>query len=300
MTLDDLLGRFYKHLVYEENVSKHTLRAYESDLGQFKEHLCRSNVGIDDVDHVFMRRYMANLANRNYSRSTLNRKLAAVRGFLRFAVRQGAIKSSPAEIISAPKLKQTLPKILRANEIEHLMSLPDQASIYGRRDRAILEVLYGCGIRVAELVGMEVERVDLGRRELRVIGKRDKERLVPLSSYATDALRIYMEKSRDEILAKNKKSTVTAVFLNRSGTRLSDGGVRRLMAKYMAKVTKDRNITPHSLRHTFATHLLEGGADLRTVQDLLGHVDIATTQIYTHLSQARLKQVYKQAHPRAE
>lgn len=298
--MNDLFTGYLKHLEYEKNVSAHTLKAYETDLRQFQEYLERAAVKVSETDHVFLRRYMAFLVNLRYSRATLNRKLAVIRSLYKFAIREGLVTHNPAELINAPKLEQTLPKILRQSEVDYLMDAPEAKEPAGKRDRAILEVLYGCGIRVAELVSMDLNSLDLGRQELRVIGKRSKERLVPVNRHSTEALDDYLRNGRPALLVRNPDKNTKAVFLNRFGVRLSDVGVRRLLAKYMAKVAADKKITPHSLRHSFATHLLEGGADLRTVQDLLGHVDISTTQIYTHLSQARLREVYDRAHPRAE
>lgn len=298
--MDQLIKNYLDHISFEKNVSVNTLKAYSSDLRQFKEYLSRAQVDPCDVDHVFIRRYLAYLMNLKYSRPTLNRKLAAVRAFYKFIVREGKVTQNPVELINAPKLEKSLPKALRSSEVDALIEASDSASVLGKRDKAILEVLYGCGVRVSELVGLDLDRLYLDRREIRVIGKRSKERLLPVNNHAVQSLERYLRDSRPLLASRNRSESTRAVFLNKLGQRLSDNGVRRMMDKYMNKVAVDRRITPHGLRHSFATHLLEGGADLRTIQDLLGHVDISTTQIYTHLSQVKLKEIYKRTHPRAE
>lgn len=291
---------FFNYLAAERNMSEHTLRAYQSDILQFLAYLSRAKKGLKKVDHVFLRRYLAYLQTLSYSRPTIARKLASIRAFFKFLLREEFLGSNPAALLSAPKLEKRLPKVLRLDVLNLLLKAPDNNSKHGLRDRAILELLYGTGMRVSELASLNVEDVDFGQMEVKVMGKGRKERILPLNRAAHTTIDLYLSDGRDGFLKYNRKANKEfALFLNSRGGRLSTGGVRRMLNRYVKKLAVEGKVSPHSIRHTFATHLLEAGADLRAVQELLGHVDLSSTQIYTHLSRSRLKEVYSKAHPRA-
>lgn len=284
----------------ERDLSPHTLDAYRGDLAQFAQWADRGGLGaVEELDRRVIRRYSAYLAQRRYARRTIARKLSALRSMLRWAVVTGVLEGSPADDLPALRPDKSLPRILKAPEAARLCELPPTDSPEGTRDRAMLEVLYGSGLRVAELCGLDLADLDLASGSARVLGKGRKQRLVPLSGPARDALATYLAEARPALLAKDRfGGDVAAVFLNARGLRIGPRSVRARVARYGAEVA-GRAIGPHSLRHSFATHLLDGGADLRSVQELLGHESLATTQVYTHVSTERLRKVYEQSHPRA-
>lgn len=294
---------FQMYLSSERNVSDHTVLAYTYDVSQFLDYLKRARLKLKSVDHTVLRRYLSWMSTRRYSAKSIARKLAALRTFFKFLERERIISANPTVLISTPKLNKKLPQFLKVSVMEELLRAPDERGILGKRDRAILEILYGCGIRVSELVGLDLEDIDFFRKEIKVLGKGYKERIVPINAKTLEALEVYISTGRKKLLLNEKKKEETAhtqaLFLNKGGSRLSDVGVRRILSKYVRKVGLMQGITPHVIRHTFATHLLEGGADLRAVQELLGHVDLSSTQVYTHLSEARLRDIYLKAHPRA-
>jgi integrase/recombinase XerC len=247
--------------------------------------------GVSTLD---LRAYLAELRRRNYSRATVARKIATLRSFYKYLARQGEVELNPVKVIRTPRQEKRLPKFLTPDDIERLLAAPKGDDPLTLRDRAMLEVLYSTGIRVSELVGMNLEDVDTMGESVRVRGKGKRERLAPLGSFALKAL--------DQYLAARKAGSVhdaAAVFVNRHGQRLSTRSVRRKLSKYLAIAGLNPSVSPHTLRHSFATHMLERGADLRAVQELLGHRSLSTTQIYTHVAAARLKEVYEAAHPRA-
>jgi tyrosine recombinase XerC len=287
--LKNYIARFEKYINIEKNYSGHTLRNYKSDLEEFSLFLGKKTP--DKVSHLDMRRFLAELRGKNSSKRTIVRKLASIRSFFKFLFREKYIKINPAEGIFTPKVDKNLPEFLDAEKIIKLITSPDTGTAQGLRDRAILEVLYSTGIRVSELVGLNREKVDFISGSLRVRGKGKKERLALLGKEAQKALRNYL---REGIALKTD-----AVFLNKNGTRLTDRSVRRIINKYINKCGIEQNISPHSIRHSFATHLIDNGADLRSVQELLGHENLSTTQIYTHMGSRRLQDMYKKAHPRA-
>ena len=299
---DTAEGDFDSFLLYlcaERNLSANTVRAYAADLTHFLKYLERCRVSLAVVDHKLLRRYMAFLQNFSVSRSTTARKMAAIRAFFKYLqTHLGKIQSNPAKLVSSKKIARRLPKILKAAEIDGLIALPDGASAAGQRDRAIFEVLYGAGVRVSELTGLDEADINWRDGEIKVFGKGSKERIVPLNGRALSAQTAYVNKGRLE-LRKKGVAEDTAVFLNRYGDRLGAGAVRRMVGRYVEQYALVKGVTPHTFRHTFATHLLEGGAGLRAVQELLGHVDLSTTQVYTHLGKSQLRKIYKQAHPRA-
>ncbi len=285
------IDKFINYLKIEKNASHHTIINYKIDLKAFSSFLGEAD--INSVDHLALRRFLAELRGKNYSKRTIARKLASLRSFFRFLYREGHIKSNPVTAISSPKLDKKLPKFLDVGKVTKLILSPDVKTESGLRDRAILETLYSCGIRVSELVGLDMDDVDFISGVIKVLGKGRKERMVPIGDMALDSIRKYAEGRGAR--AKDKK----AVFLNSRGSRLTDRSVRRVVDKYIHACSIEEKISPHSLRHSFATHLLDRGADLRSVQELLGHMNLSTTQIYTHVTMERLKNVYDKAHPRA-
>ena len=288
---------FLKSLRAERDLSPHTIEAYRSDIDQFTEWAGRGRVRtLAEVDRRLLRRYVAWLSERKYARRSIARKASAIRALLRWAVIHDLVPANPAEGVAAPKLDRPLPKVLRADDAAALVELPPDDDPVGVRDRALLELLYGSGIRVSELCGLDLGDLDLRSGRFRVTGKGRKERRLPMTPQACDWVRRYTAEARPQLLRKDASAT-DALFLNTRGTRIGPRSVRSVVAKYSRETTGA--IGPHALRHTFATHLLDGGADLRTVQELLGHENLATTQIYTHVSMERLKTVYEQSHPRA-
>ena len=285
------IDKFINYLKIEKNASNHTIINYTIDLKAFS--LFLGDADINSVDHLALRRFLAELRGKNYSKRTIARKLASLRSFFKFLYREGHIKSNPITAISSPKLDKKLPKFLDVGKVKTLIEYADVKTSSGLRDRAILETLYSCGIRVSELVGLDMDDVDLISGVIKVLGKGRKERMVPIGDMAVGSIRKYAKERSG--CAKEKK----AVFLNSRGGRLTGGNVRRIIDKYIHACSIEENISPHSLRHSFATHLLDKGADLRSVQELLGHMNLSTTQIYTHVTMERLKKVYDKAHPRA-
>jgi len=296
------LDRFINHMQAVRNASPNTVRSYATDIGQFLAFLMDEGLGIEpgDIDSKTVRRYVARLHRQGISRTSTARKLSSLRAFFRYAVRKGLMESDPTMGLPSVKLDKRLPKFLRDEQIEALMQRPDVNEPLGMRDHAILEVLYATGARVSELVGVNLRDVDLRGGEIRVFGKGSKERVTLIGRAAQEALHSYLSHGRGKLLAKRRDGArEDALFLNRNGCRLTGRSVHRLVDKYFGDVSDEMKISPHVLRHTFATHMLEHGADLRSIQELLGHASISTTQIYAHVTRERLKQVYDQAHPRA-
>lgn len=295
-----MIEEFFAHLTVEKGVSPHTLRAYQRDIQQFFAYLQRADINIESVNHIFLRRYLAYLQTLKYSRTTVARKVASLRTFFKFLNRENYLAANPALLLIIPKLKKRLPRSLEFDAVKDLLEAPDLEATFGQRDKAILETLYGTGIRVGELVGLNITSLDFLQNWIKVFGKGSKERIVPINQVALSFIQKYLASSRGMLLRRgDRDDEERALFINSRGTRLSDGGVRRMINKYVRRMSLNRKVSPHVLRHTFATHLLEAGADLRAIQELLGHVDLSSTQIYTHLSKARLKDVYEKAHPRA-
>ena len=294
------LWSFMEFLCTEKHTAKLTVQGYVGDVSQFILFLEKQGLTPSQADYRCLRHYLAMLKERGYARSSVARKLAAVRSFLRYLKREGLLEENTWEIVSTPKQEKKLPRFLYVDEAKSLVESPDHETLLGNRDRAILEVLYGTGIRVKELSDLNLSAVNLEAGFLLVRGKGCKERVVPLGGYARQALAVYLEKARPLLLSENKKSNgEEALFLNRFGQRLSDRGVRRLVHTYSRKSGQGIQVSPHMLRHSFATHLLGGGADLRAVQEMLGHASLSTTQLYTHITKNELKKTYLKTHPRA-
>jgi tyrosine recombinase XerC len=282
------LEKFFTYLEIERNYSGHTILNYRIDLEEFFKFL--GPTSIEAVGYPDLRRFLAQLKGRNLKPRTVSRKLSSLRSFFKFLQREKVIRSNPAKLLVTPKLDKPLPHFMSEEETVQLIESPKSGKLNSPRDRAIFEILYSTGIRVSELVGLNVEDVDFIGNIIKVMGKGKKERLVPIGDQALDALKKYMDARK----ADNK-----FVFLNKNGTRLSDRSVRNIINKYILEQAMSQHVTPHMFRHSFATHLLNHGADLRSVQELLGHVNLSTTQIYTHLTTEKLKKVYDQSHPRA-
>jgi integrase/recombinase XerD len=296
--------RYLDHLTVERGLSEHTVVAYRRDLRRYLDFLAtRDVVEPDAVEEATVRSFVASLSastygddERPYRASSVARTLSSVRSFHRFLVREGVTDRDPAVEISQPKLPRSLPRPLTVEEVTRLLEAPDPASPTGIRDRAILESLYGAGLRISELVGVDVDDVDLELGSVRVLGKGGKEREVPLGRMGREAIAAYLTRARPEFVSGSSRG---AMFLNRRGGRLTRQSCARLLDTYVAAAGIDRRVTLHTLRHSFATHLLEGGADVRVVQELLGHASVATTQIYTLVTREHLREVYYSSHPRA-
>jgi integrase/recombinase XerC len=298
--LSSVIEAFLRAAAAERNLSPHTVAAYRRDLAQFLEWVARSHVSsVQGIDRRLLRRFVAWLSERRYARRSIARKASSVRSMLSWAVSHDLIASNPAEGLLSPKLHRSLPRVLKAAEAAALCELPSGAGAMTLRDRAVLEILYGSGLRVAELCELDVDDADVSRARLSVTGKGRKQRIVPMSEPARSALGDYLSSARPQLIQRRRDAPVeAALFLNSRATRLGPRSVRAMITKY-AGTQGDKPVSPHGLRHSFATHLLDGGADLRSVQELLGHESLGTTQIYTHVSNERLKAVYERSHPRA-
>jgi integrase/recombinase XerD len=298
--------RYLDHLTVERGLSEHTLMAYRRDLRRYLEFLAKRDITEPgQVEEATIRSFVASLSaatygegedERPYRASSVARTLSSVRSFHRFMVRDGVADRDPAGGVSQPKLPRSLPRPLTVEEVTRLLEAPDPATPVGIRDRAILELLYGAGLRISELVGLDVDDVDLDPGSVRVLGKGGKEREVPLGRYGREAVEAYVTRTRPEFASAKSRG---ALFLNQRGGRLTRQSCARLLAAHVATADIDRRVSLHTLRHSFATHLLEGGADVRVVQELLGHASVATTQIYTLVTREHLREVYYASHPRA-
>ena len=288
------IEQFCRYLSDERNVSPHTLDAYRGDLEQFLAFTVRelgTGADVNGVTHLLIRRYMAQL-HKDHQKSSVGRKLAAIRAFFRYLLREGMAAKNPAELVSTPKKEKRAPFHLNIDEVTSLVEAPQSTDFLSLRDRAILETLYSCGIRVSELTGLNVGDVDMDEWLVRVLGKGNKERIVPVGRQARNALGAYLT-------SRNAPAPDSPLILNARGGRLTGRSVARIIDKYILRIAAMKKISPHTLRHTFATHMLEGGADLRAIQELLGHSSLSTTQKYTHVSIDRLMEVYDKAHPKA-
>ncbi len=292
---------FLEYLQRERNFSPHTIEAYGNDIYRFLEFLTYHQIRTESIDHLTVRHYLAELKSEGYLKASIARKLSAIKAFLRYLYEEKHIDSNSFNTVSTPRQGSSLPHFLYFEEITALLSAPPADSILGVRDRALIEFIYATGVRVSELVSLNLHDLDFDNNLALVFGKGAKERLVPFGSFCAKSLREYLSFSRVSLLdnSRGKNAEEKAIFLNRFGTRLTDRSVRRIINKYVIKAGVNQKVSPHVIRHTFATHLLDRGADLRSVQELLGHVNVSTTQIYTHVSKERLKEVYNQSHPRA-
>jgi integrase/recombinase XerC len=295
--MQKIFERYIQYLEAEKGASHYTVRNYRADLAHFFKFLTEKGLTmLDQVDRHILREYLSHLVDEGIVKASIARKLSAIRSFFRYLVREGIIPKNPIEQVSSPKLDKRLPSFLTLEEVERLLNAPDLSTPLGQRDRALLELLYASGLRVSELVGLTLEQIDLETNEIRVLGKGSKERVVLMGLPAVEALKNYLEQGRNQLLGKKRSQ---ALFLNRYGQPLLERSVQRLLNQYAKKAGIGKRVHPHLLRHTFATHMLDGGADLRVVQELLGHARLTSTQIYTHVTKGQARKVYLSAHPLA-
>lgn len=295
---------FLSFLRNQRNYSPHTIASYEDDLRQFSKfldrHFCDRSYTLADIDNVTLRLFLGDLIELGFAKKSIARKLACVKSFFKFLARQNIIAANPALLIRSPKLERRIPTVLSEQAANKLMVQPDANTPEGVRDRAMLEMFYGTGVRLSELIALNWDDVNLSDSTIKVTGKGNKQRIIPLGRKASHALRVYRQQ-RSEVLSRGSRDATNgaAVFITKRGKRLSSKGVNLLMNRYIGNVSEIEQKSPHVLRHSFATHLLDRGADLRAVQQLLGHESLSTTQVYTHVSVERLKKIYAQAHPKA-
>lgn len=287
--MDRYIEKFLRYLELEKGASPHTILNYKLDLFDFKNFLGDA-WDIQKIDYLAIRRYLAALKTKNLFQRTISRKLSCLRSFFRFLSREGLLKNNPAVSILSPKSEKHLPQFLSEEEMIKLLQAPQGDDLLVLRDRAILETFYSTGMRISEVAGLDIPDIDFIGSVVKVFGKGKKERLVPIGNQALKVIKKYLDK---------RKTQNQAVFLNKNAGRITSRGIRDIVAKYIHKLSLKNGLSPHSIRHSFATHLLDRGADLRSVQELLGHSNLSTTQIYTHLTTDRLKKVYEKAHPRA-
>lgn len=304
--MQEALNRYVDYLKAERGLSPYTVRNYITDLvgnyargsekGFFQFLRMKHVSSLDEVDKHVLRDYMSWLMEQGVVKSSIARKLSAIRSFYRYLVREGKVSVNPLEKVTSPKLDRRLPSFLTVEETVRLLEAPDRSTPQGRRDRALLEMLYASGMRVSELENINIEQLSMETNEIRVWGKGSKERVVLIGEPAARALNDYLEQGRPALRGRQRTN---AVFLNQYGGRLPARRIQKILDKYSQKAGIGKKVHPHILRHTFATHLLDGGADLRVVQELLGHAQLATTQIYTHVSQSQARKIYQSAHPMA-
>lgn len=287
------IEEFLNYLGTERNASPHTLDGYGSDLEMFRRFVAgeEADPSVESVTHLTIRKYLS-LLHRDHRKSSIGRQLAAIRALYKYLLREGKVRKNPAELVSTPKKEKKVPFHLNIDEVTALVEAPRDRDLLAMRDRVIMETLYSCGIRVSELTGLNVRDLDLEKGMVRVLGKGRKERIVPLGRHACSCVAAYLS-------ARNEPALESPLLLNARGGRLTSRSVARIVDKYIVRIAAMKKISPHTLRHTFATHMLEGGADLRAIQELLGHASLSTTQKYTHVSIDKLMEVYDKAHPKA-
>lgn len=301
--IDRKVHQFLQYLARERNYSAHTVASYEDDLRQFSEFLQRHFEGtaysLDDIDNVTIRLFLGDLLEQSFSKSSIARKLAATKSFFRYLRKKHAVQRNPAQNVSSPKLEKRLPQYLDEKTAGNLMAQPDCSTPEGARDAAILELFYSTGIRLSELIGLRMADIDFRNTTVKVTGKGNKQRIIPFGRAAKTALQQYIRERQKLVSERTSTTQRDVVFLAVRGKQMTPKGVNLLINKYISKVSEIQKKSPHVLRHSFATHLLNRGADLRAVKELLGHESLSTTQIYTHVSVDRLKKVYALAHPKA-
>ena len=291
--MDKLINDFINYLKIERNYSEHTIISYKTDLEEYKEYL--NNKDIKDTDYKFIRTYLTYMFEKKYEKKTISRHISTLRSFYKYLLEEKVIKKNPMTLISNPKLDKKLPNFLYYDELEILLNIPDKSTVLGLRDALILELLYSTGIRVSELVNIKMKDINRSDKKILIMGKGSKERYVLYGEVLDNLLDMYIENSRSKL---NKNSDY--LILNKDGNQITDRGIRLIISKILKKGEIDYHVSPHTLRHTFATHMLENGADLKSVQELLGHENLSTTQVYTHVTNERLRSVYLKTHPRAK
>lgn len=291
------LDKYIDYLLYEKAYSKHTILNYKDDILEYLDFLKLEELEYENIVYEDLRYYLVYLKDKkNNSNSSIDRKISALRGFYKYLVNLKILEVNPFDIVSGPKKEKKLPRYFEYNELEELFNSVDISSVIGRRDRLILELLYATGVRVSEMVEIKVSDIDISNRNINIIGKGNKERIVKFGEYCLDAINDYLDNSYNKLNINN----INYLFLNSRGSKLTDRGVRYILDNLIKKTSLNKKISPHMLRHSFATHLLNNGADLLTVQKLLGHESIKATQVYTHVSTDRLKEVYFKSFPRAK
>jgi len=296
--MQEVFNKYVNYLEAERNASAYTVRNYTTDLLDFFNFLRTKKISsLNEVDKRIVRDYLSQLVEQGFVKASIARKLSAIRSFYRYLLREGMVPISPVATTSSPKLVKRLPSFLSIEEVNRLLEAPDLLTPQGQRDRALLELLYASGLRVSELANLNIEQVNLDTDEIRVWGKGSKERVVLMGKPAAAALTVYLSQGRPKLIGKRRSN---ALFLNRYGEHLVERSVQRLLEKYAKIAGIEKRVYPHMLRHTFATHLLDGGADLRVVQELMGHANLSSTQIYTHVTKSQARKVYLSAHPMAQ
>ena len=294
--MKDALNNFMDYIIKQKKYSEHTSKNYKIDIEEFEKYLSKEGINFLDVDYEFIKGYLMQLYNRKLSRNSVARKLSSLRSFYKYLFNNEMIKTNPFKYVTSPKKEKKLPKYLGIEEIEIIFNIPDINTPLGQRDRLILEVLYGTGIRVSELVNIKIDDIDFSNKEIRITGKGNKERIDPFGDYCLDSMNRFIDDGRRKLLDKHNK-TSDYLIINEKGNQITTRGVEKLIDNIVKKAALKKHVSPHMLRHSFATHLLNNGCDIRTVQELLGHESIETTQIYTHVSNEHLREVYLKCHP---
>lgn len=295
--MEKLLYEFISFLEVEKGLAKNTIQSYRMDLKKYLDFLTGKKIkNISETTKTNIISFLLFLQKKGMASSTISRNLASIRAFYQYLAREGYVRKNPTINLDSPKLEKKLPQVLTVHEVERLLAQPNCSELLGKRDKAMLELLYATGIRVSEMVNLDVDYVNIDMGFIKCVGKGSKERIIPVGSIALKNLEIYLKKVRGKLVKTPKEK---ALFLNHHGKRLTRQGFWKILKGYAKKANINKKITPHTLRHSFATHLLENGADLRSVQELLGHADISTTQVYTHLTKKRIKEIYQKTHPRA-
>ncbi|TDL97843.1 site-specific tyrosine recombinase XerD [Macrococcus brunensis] len=295
--MEDIVEEFLHFIAIEKGLSDNTIAAYRRDLTGYMQFLNKEKIGhLDNVDRVTIGLYLGELKEQNKSQKTIARQTASIRGFHQFALREKYAVKDPSVMVEPPKVAQHLPDVLSIQEVDQFLKSPDTSKLFGKRDQAMLELLYATGMRVSELINLNVNDINLIMGYVRVFGKGNKERIIPLGTTSMEVLGHYLEHTRPRML---KKEMTDSLFLNFHGRRMTRQGFWKIIRQLKEDAGIKKKLTPHTLRHSFATHLLENGADLRAVQEMLGHADISTTQLYTHISKKQIRDVYKKTHPRA-
>lgn len=295
--MEEQVKLFLKYLNYQKGYSENTIINYENDIKEFLEFLNKENIdNLKEVNYSIVRFYLMDLYNKKFSRNSVSRKLSSLRSFFKYLHNEEIVKINPFSLISSPKKEKKLPKFLYNEDIEKIFNIPNTKTVLGKRDSLILELLYDTGVRVGELVNIKINDINYDDRSIKILGKGNKERIVLYGTYAEIALKEYLNNGRNELL-KGKNNEY--LILNANGNNITTRGIRLIIDKIIKQACLNTHISPHTLRHTFATHLLENGSDLLTVKELLGHSSLSSTQIYTHVTNERLRNIYLKSHPRA-
>ena len=292
------LDEFFDYLIKQKNYSSNTKINYEIDINEYNDYLNKNSINYLDVDYDFIKGYLMYLYDQKLSRSSISRKLSSLRSFYKYLFNNKLIKTNPFKYVSLPKKEKKLPKYVGILDLEIIFNTPDINSSLGQRDRLILEILYATGVRVSELVNIKLSDIDFYNKEIMILGKGNKQRVVIFGDYCLDIINLFISDGRSKILEKHKKQS-EYLIINEKGNKITTRGVEMLLDKIVEKAALKKHVTPHMLRHSFATHLLNNGCDILTVKELLGHESLETTQIYTHVSNERLRQVYLNCHPRS-